>query len=446
MEKVLEGFTFWGVWLVIPILVDIFSGILSVITVFIRYLKKEKENKLEYCPYVTILVPVYNSEKTLRTCIESITKQEYPIKNIQVLLIDNGSKDNSYDIYCELQERYTSLRLWWLDSSQGKAKALNKGLYMAEGKYIINIDSDGMLDKNAIHNMVYKFENDDEIIAMTGVILTNYKDIEKTKSISKRIFQKCELFEYCEAFLVGRGFQSQTNTMFTLAGACSAFRKDAVLKTQLYNGETLGEDTHMTSQIREFLNGKVVLCEDAFFFVDPIDDLDKLYIQRQRWQRGEIEVSTLFWARTKKKGIFNVLNYNMLKDHTLVFPRLIWYFAMFYLVFMDYPLELILGANIIMYIVYFSNSTIQYFVGRLYLKDQIETKKYMNKNLYILLILPIYRMLVFFMRAAGILNAAESGNSWNAKTFEQEKEIIKGSVKDRTQLYRKVKHWVNNGK
>ena len=56
-------------------------------------------------------------------------------------------------------------------------------------------------------------EKKDDVIAMTGVVLTNYKDIDKTNIGIKKVFQKCELFEYSEAFLIGRGFQSKTNTM-----------------------------------------------------------------------------------------------------------------------------------------------------------------------------------------------------------------------------------------
>lgn len=445
MDNVWSEMLFWGVWLIIPLLGDVLSGVFAVSIVFRRYLKNRNTQKeLLFYPHITIIIPVYNSEKTLEMCIKSIINQQYPVENIQVLLIDNGSKDNSYEVFCNVQSENPKLRMWWVQSSQGKAKALNKGLYMAEGKYIINIDSDGVLDEKAIFNMVHQFENDNEIYAMTGVVLTNYEDIIKTDSFFTRIYQKCELFEYCEAFLVGRGFQSETNTMFTLAGAFSAFRKEIVLKTQLYNGETLGEDTHMTFQIREILKGKVKLCDDAFFFVDPIDDMDRLYIQRQRWQRGQIEVSTLFWNQTKKKGIFNVLNFSMLRDHTLVFPRLIWIFAMLYMLFIDYPLKLILGANIAMYFVYVLCSSIFFVVEMLYLKEQKETKKYMLRHFYILFLIPIYRIIVFFMRAAGVLNAAGDNSVWNAKTLNQEKEVVKTELHEKFSFYFKIKSFVNN--
>lgn len=444
MNSFVEELIFWGTWLIIPLSVDILTGLLSSLIVLKSYIFKKKKSDMEFKPFVTILVPVYNSEETLEKCIESIVNQNYPISNMQVFLIDNGSLDNSYDIYCNIQEKYPMLRVWWLDSSQGKAKALNKGIYLAEGKYIINIDSDGILDENAVYNMVYKFENNIDIVAMTGVVLTDYKLIKNTKGFIKKIIKKCELFEYCEAFLVGRGLQSETNTMFTLAGACSAFRKDAVFKTQLYNGETLGEDTHMTSQIREFLDGRVVLCEDAFFFVEPIEKLDNLYIQRQRWQRGQIEVSTLFWDKARTKKFVNVLKFNMIVDHTLVFPRLIWMFAMIYLMFIDYPMKLIVGANLIIYLAYVLNSLIFYIVGGLYLKNQKETKKYMFRNIFIIFLLPMYRMILFFIRASGIINSIEKRTVWNTKTFTEEKRILRKSMNEKFRFFFRIKSWVNN--
>lgn len=445
-KELMRELFFWGIWLVIPLIIDILTGLASGIIVLIGYLKKNSQD-MEFYPHVTMLVPVYNSQKTLKNCLKSISEQNYPIKNLQVILINNGSKDNSYDVFCSYQEENPGLRLWWLDSSKGKAKALNKGLYMSEGKYVINIDSDGVLDKNAVRKVVEKFEYNEDIYAMTGVILIDKDLIEKTKSLFLKLVQQCELFEYTEAFLIGRGFQSQRNTMFTIAGAFSCFRKDIVLRTQLYNNETLGEDTHMTSQIREFLKGKIALCEEAFFYLDPIEDLDKLYIQRQRWQRGQVEVSSLFRdiAKRNNRGLKNVLRYTLIKDHTLVFPRLIWIFAMIYLIFLDYPLELIVGANIIMYLAYVFNSFIYFLVSKLYLKEQKDVMQYMSKHSYTVLFLPVYRSLVFFMRVAGIINSAKKYAAWNTKTFSEEIHIIKEKLRRKLNLYYKIKDWVNHG-
>ena len=365
------------------------------------------------------------------------------MENIYILLVDNGSSDNSKSIYQSWQLDHPQVKIWWLESGQGKAKALNKGIYSSKGKYIINIDSDGILDKEAIFNIVYNFENDSNIYAQTGVVLIDPDYLMEEKNIGTKLLRNCELFEYCESFIIGRAFESKTNTMFTLAGACSCFRKDALLKTQLYNGETLGEDTHMTSQIREILKGKVILCEDAFFYVDPIENMDKLYIQRQRWQRGEIEVSALF-NNYEKKGLGPVLFMSMFKDHTLAFPRLVWMFAMIYFIAIDYPMKLIIGANMIMYLAYVVNSLLYFFVVRGKLKSQKITQKYITRHCYTVLLLPLYRIVLYFIRVAGTINAIEAGAKWNKSTFSQEKKIIKDTVRHKLNFFYRVKRWVNN--
>ena len=123
--------------------------------------------------------------------------------------------------------------------------------------------------------------------------------INETKNFWLRLLQKAEYFEYCQAFLAGRNYQSEVDKIFTMSGAFSAFRKSAILQTQMYNTDTVGEDTHVTFQVREKLNLKVKLCENAIYYVDPIESFNKLYTQRQRWQRGEIEVAHIFLKDVK---------------------------------------------------------------------------------------------------------------------------------------------------
>lgn len=59
------------------------------------------------------------------------------------------------------------LHMQWLNAKQGKSKALNLALFNSEGKYIIHIDSDGLLERSALRNMVYRFENDQSIECMS---------------------------------------------------------------------------------------------------------------------------------------------------------------------------------------------------------------------------------------------------------------------------------------
>lgn len=213
-----------------------------------RIVSKNYKN-IDFYPEITLIIPVYNSADTLRGCIESIVSSDYPSELIYVMLVNNQSKDNSFKVFQECQKDNPQLIINWVNSEQGKSKALNLALFNSKGKYIIHIDSDGILHPQALKNVVRKFENESNTHCLTGVILTNSKLIDETKDFGLRLMRKAEYFEYCQAFLAGRNYQSEFNSIFTMSGAFSAFRKSAILRTQLYNTDTVGEDTHVTFQV-----------------------------------------------------------------------------------------------------------------------------------------------------------------------------------------------------
>ncbi len=430
-NKYFQQLIYWGVWLIIPLLWEILIGFFSAAAVFIRHYFRKQARTLDYFPRITILIPVYNSETTLGMCLKSVLEQEYPKESLEVMLIDNGSKDKSFDIFMEFQARNSKINMWWFRSEQGKSKALNKGLFGSSGKYIVNIDSDGCLDKFALRNIVERFESNPEITCMTGVVLINPDMIENSKSVMLKAVRICELTEYVESFLVGRNFQSIFNSIYTLAGAFSCFRRDVILKTQMYNSETLGEDAHMTFQIKSFVGGKIELCENAFFYTDPLENLNKIYTQRQRWQRAELEVASLF----VKQHIGGVIDFitkpavrRLVSDHTLAFPRLIWFFGMIYLYFINYPLSLLIGANLLLYFAYVLNAFCCMLTARLYLKKQRYMKNYLTKHWYFCFLLPIYRFIIFWVRMAGIINSITTESQWRTKGFREEIKSVRDGI------------------
>lgn len=448
-NKLFQQLLFWGVWLVIPLICEIFAGIVSGIVVIVKYFLK-KRPALDYYPDVSIIIPVYNSEKSLWRCLESIQKQDYPEDRIEVLLIDNGSADDSFQIFNRFQRENPKLRLWWYHSSQGKSKALNHGVFRSKGKYIINIDSDGSLDSQAIKTVVQRFENDPGISCMTGIVLINPDTIENTGNALLKTLRLCEFIEYNESFMVGRNFQSVLNTVYSMAGAFSCFRREIIFKTQMFSAETMGEDMHMTFQIRQFGGGRIALCEDAFFFTDPIEGINKLYVQRQRWQRAELEVAHLF--SEEHTGIFKGILTKfplrkLILDHTLAFPRLVWFFAMIYLYFINYPLKLLVGANLLLYFSYTANSFLHLAITGLYLKQQKKVRNYALRHWYVCFLMPFYRFVIYWMRVAGIINSITTESKWHTKNLSQEVQIVREGLKKGLgplpRLYEAIKKVIN---
>jgi putative glycosyltransferase (exosortase G-associated) len=428
-------------------IIPAFGGFL--ILVKKHFTVREEKTPLRY-PEITLIIPVYNSESTLEECLASIQASDYPKELIHIMLVNNQSADNSFGVFCSCQLKYPELSMQWLKARQGKSKALNLALFNSQGKYIIHIDSDGKLNPKAIKNMVERFEAKPKIDCLTGVILTDPKMIEETKSFPMRLLRRCEFLEYCQAFLAGRNFESELNSIYTLSGAFSAFRKSTILKTQLYNTDTVCEDTHVTFQVRRHMKKNILLCENAFFFVDPIESLEKLYTQRQRWQTGELEVSHMFLQDgLKSKGFFSDFMVRQLTyDHTFAFPRMIWYFALICLMFLNYPLSLIAGSVVFLYLLYVFSAFLFYLNIISYLKGYRELRRYYVRKWYILPLMPFYNFLEFWIRFAAIINSIRSRNGWKASTMSEEKQrftfVIQNDFRLVSKAILKMKSIVNN--
>ena len=424
---------FWAAWVIIPIVMEIIPTIGNFFILIKKKLVSRKEKAINFSPEITLIIPVYNQEHSLHRCISSIDASSYPNSKIYILVVNNMSTDRSFDVFCKCQEEFPDLTMNWVNSKQGKSKALNLGLFNSYGKYIIHIDSDGVLQRDAIRNMVTKFERNPDIDCMTGTIMTNPEMVDDTDRFGLRLLRKLEFFEYCQAFLAGRNFQSEFNNIFTLSSAFSAFRRSTIMKTNMYNTDTVCEDTHVTFQIRDVLGDKVALCSEAIFYVDPIEDMNRLYIQRQRWQRGEIEVVHMFMKNRMNavRGFFSDFIVRLVMfDHTFAFPRMIWYFALICLgIFQDYPFALIIDSVIIMYLLYVFTTTLLYICISLFLSPFKQLRRYYMRKWYLVFLLPLYNFVVFWFRFAGIINSMKSKGSWKMQNFSEERQTAWSIIK-----------------
>lgn len=430
INRFCNSFLFWAAWIIIPVMMEIVPSLGSVFVLIKKHIFHKEIIKPAIDPEISLIIPIYNSMDTLEQCIRSIDESDYPDERIRIFLVNNQGQDDSFQVFCDCQQKYPQLQMQWLNAKQGKSKALNMALFNSEGKYIIHIDSDGLLERSALRNMVYRFEADQTIECMTGVILTDPKQVQAYPPVLPRILRKVEFMEYAQAFLAERNYSAEVNAVYTLSGAFSAFRKSAVLKSQLYNTDTICEDTQITFQMKYLQKTKVGICEDAIFFVDPIEDMDKLYTQRQRWQRGSLEVSHLF-LKDKLKArnmLTNVGVRTLLYDHTFAFPRMIWYLALICLLCMNYSFAQIGYSTLFLYGLYVLIGVFYYISTVGFLKNFKEIRKYYAKQWYVIPVLPIFNLMVFFIRFAGVINSINTDSAWKTRNFTQEKESFVQTV------------------
>lgn len=429
---------FWIGWVILPIILSFIPAVHNFILLVLKKSslerKYEKFGDLKYLQPISIIVPVYNSEATLYNCIKSINDSNYDLSLIDVLCVDNGSKDNSFDIFSRCKLEFQDLNINWLRSANGKSRAMNMAIYNSEGKYIINIDSDGILEKNALRSIVYKFEVFKDIDCMTGAILIEPRLIEltdKKKHPILYVFRKLEFLEYAQAFLAGRNFQAETKSLFTLSGAFSAFRKSTLFKTRMYNVETVGEDTNLTFQVKDLLNDNVSFCEEAIFMVDPIENINKYYTQRQRWQLGELEVANQFILKKMKNPLKIFLKYDtrlLIFDHTMAFPKLIWLAVLFILSTSNGAYGIVFFTTLLMYAIDLASCYIYAINIITYLNKFREIRKYYIRNLGYMIFMPMYSLFGYFVRMCGILNSMTRKATWKTKNFTQEFGDFKDEV------------------
>jgi len=106
-------------------------------------------------PIISIIIPVYNAENTIRPCLDSIVQQSYT--NLEILLVDDGSQDNSLSIIGEYA-RYDSRIQVIAQSNMGVSAARNAALSRASGQYLQFVDSDDTLPHYATAALVHTME------------------------------------------------------------------------------------------------------------------------------------------------------------------------------------------------------------------------------------------------------------------------------------------------
>lgn len=150
---------------------------------------------------VSIIIPVYNNEEYLSKCIDSILRQSY--SNLEVLLLDDGSKDNSYKLMKEYEKKYPNIiKCYKNDFNIGVSKTRNKALNLVNGDYVLFIDSDDYIEPNYIEMLISNIANND-------IIISGYKRVNNNGNVLfEKKPQKTEWDKYKYVFVAGKMYKS----------------------------------------------------------------------------------------------------------------------------------------------------------------------------------------------------------------------------------------------
>jgi cellulose synthase/poly-beta-1,6-N-acetylglucosamine synthase-like glycosyltransferase/peptidoglycan/xylan/chitin deacetylase (PgdA/CDA1 family)/spore germination protein YaaH len=282
--------------------------IIGVFAIIDRFRKRKNPGGPDYAPRVAVLIPAYNEEKVIVRTIRSVTMSNY--KNIRVIVIDDGSTDNTYRVAVDAYPAdIASGRLTVLTKPNGgKADALNFGLERTNEQVYIGIDADGVIAHDAITNLVAHFA-DPKIGAVAG-----------NAKVGNRVnlWTRWQALEYITSQNFERRALDLFDVVMVVPGAIGAWRTAAVKQGGGYHTNTVAEDADLTMNLLE--QGYWVIYEDrALAFTEAPVNINGLMRQRFRWSFGILQAifkhrGTI--AKRRAMGLFALPN-------TLVFQILL---------------------------------------------------------------------------------------------------------------------------
>lgn len=257
-------------------LLEIFLGIRYAVLKPFRRKLDEKARIVLFSenPLVSILVPGKNEGRHIFKLVQSLKEQTYT--NYEIIVVDDGSDDETPYICTNLEKNGFIDRYVRINDRAGKAGAANLGAQFARGKYVIHLDADSSLDRNAIEKILIPFYVNKKVKAVGGCV--------KVRNGHKNICTSLQALEYLKTIMVGRMVTSELGIYHIISGAFGAFERETLEKIGYWDIGP-GLDGDITQKVRK-AGYKVVFAKEAVCMTNVPETWQKLYVQRRRWSRS----------------------------------------------------------------------------------------------------------------------------------------------------------------
>ena len=244
--------------------------------VFIDKGARDERKKLRKFPYVSVCIPAYNEADNVRETIESVLLLDYPEEKIEVLVVDDGSRDETSKIVKEVirenPERNIKLIV---QKNKGKGAAMNNALNSARGEYFISLDADSTVARDALNEILPNFKGN--IAAVLPVIRVKEK---------KTWIQKIQHCEYSLNFFYKK-LMGSLDCINVTPGPFSIYRRDVIKKLGGFDEHNLVEDLEMALKLQKN-NYKIRQILTTHVETKAPSTLPAFYMQRNRWNKGSM--------------------------------------------------------------------------------------------------------------------------------------------------------------
>lgn len=200
----------------------IYSTIMPAITVLMLLgswclYRNPSKGTVDETSLVSVIIPIYNQKNMIEKVIDAVYKSEY--KNIEVIAVNDGSTDGTKEILDGLLDKYSNLKVIHKKRG-GKRTATSTGFYASKGQYLFHIDSDSIIDKNAITEMLKTFNANPKIGSTVGEI--------RIWNANKSTLTKIQDAWHNVSCNVNKAYESAFGSVTCCSGALSAYRREAI--------------------------------------------------------------------------------------------------------------------------------------------------------------------------------------------------------------------------
>ena len=238
----------------------------------------------DYEPSVTFVIPCKNEGGAIAKTITKCFNADYPTEKLEVIVINDGSTDNTIDVLKELKKKYNKLIIIDWKINRGKRHGMAEGFRMAKGEIIIQLDSDSYIDPKTFRNLIRPFQ-----IQEIGAICAH----ADPENADENFLTKMQAAYYFMSFKILKAAESTFMSVFCCSGCSSAYRKSIVLPildewlNEKFLGlpVTWGDDRALTNWVLK-RNYKTIYTDDVQAYTICPNNLKTFLKQQVRWKKG----------------------------------------------------------------------------------------------------------------------------------------------------------------
>lgn len=253
---------------------------------------------------ISVIVPVYNIEKYLERCLESIVSQSY--EKLEVILVDDGSKDYSSVICDKYCEKYSNFKVIHKENA-GLGYARNSGIEATTGKYITFIDGDDFLDVHRIERMYQRLiqTNSDTCLAGYSRVLNNGEIIARRNIYDQQIFEGDDIKKSVLTKMCGK--KHDLSDYIEMSVCMVLFSNEIIQQNELRfksEREYISEDLIFGTDYYRYAKRVCFSTDTGYYYCDNEGSLTTRY----RADRFELQKKMYYEMekRTKELGIYDL--------------------------------------------------------------------------------------------------------------------------------------------